>query len=114
MTAPIFSGRARRKSAWRASPAPSRKLEAQVRILRDAFQPTYDQYAVGGHHGVARARFGAAATRRKDPNHSDQTCFKACRLLLCKRAGLTSDWLPQKSSTAERHAWIAVSRSCEG
>jgi hypothetical protein len=58
----------------------------QIRILCDASQPTYDQSALGGHHGVARARFGAAATRRRDPNHSDQTCFNARRLLFCKRA----------------------------
>ena len=59
----------------RASPAGQRELEGPIRILCDASQPTYDRYALGGHHGVARARFGAAATRREGPNHSDQVCL---------------------------------------
>jgi hypothetical protein len=62
MIAPISLGKAHEKGAARA---PSRKLEGRSRILGDAFQPTYDQCAVAGHHGVARARFGAAATRRE-------------------------------------------------
>jgi hypothetical protein len=40
---------------------------------------------VAGHHGVARARFGAAASRRRGPNHSDRICFNAFRLLFSKR-----------------------------
>src|SRR5277367_902268 len=86
MIAPISLGRARRKGAACASPARQRELEGPIRILCDASQPTYDQCALGGHHGVARARFGAAATRRRGPNHSDQICFNPCRLLFCKRA----------------------------
>ena len=86
MIAPIVLGRARGRGAARASPAPESKIDGQIRILCDASQPTYDQSALGGHHGVARARFGVAATRRGGPNHSDQICFNACRLLFCKRA----------------------------
>jgi hypothetical protein len=86
MIAPIPLGRARGKGAAWASPARQRELEGPIRILCDASQPTYDQCALGGHHGVARARFGMAATRLGGPNHSDQICFNACRLLFCKRA----------------------------
>ena len=39
--------------------------------------------SLGGHHGGRGSRFGA--TRRTGPNHSDRTCFNACRLLFCKR-----------------------------
>ena len=63
MIAPISLGRARRKRAWRASPARQRELEGPIRILCDASQPTYDQCALGGHHGVARARL---VRRRRD------------------------------------------------
>ena len=85
MSAPVWLRTVRGDGAARASPTPESKLEGQIRILCDAFQPTYDLCAVAGHHGVARARFGAAATRRRGPNHSDRTCCKACRLLFCKR-----------------------------
>jgi hypothetical protein len=65
MIAPISLGRAHGKGAARASPTPSRKLEGQIRILGDAFQPTYDQCAVAGHHGVAGALWcGGFATER--------------------------------------------------
>jgi hypothetical protein len=72
----------------------------------------------------ARARLGAAATRRRGPNHSDRTCFNPGRLLFCKRApkaiaGFAETMRAYRSESTICEAvplcainWVELARGC--